>query len=67
MTQCTVFSMCRKLVGHFPVCSCLCMIARVLKRHVTVVTKGWDDSVDDASLRQVMEEVLARVTSDDLV
>ena len=66
MTWRTMFSMCGKLVGHFPVCSWLCMIAGVLKRYVTAVTKGWDDPVNDA-IRRVMEEVLARVTHDDPV
>ena len=67
MTQCTVFSMCGKLVGHFPFCGWLSVIARVLKRCVTAVTKGWDDPVDDASLSQFVEEVQARVTRDDPV
>ena len=62
MTQCTVFSMCEKLVDHFPVCGWL---RGVLKRHVTAVTKRWDELVDDASLRWVVEEVLAKVTHDD--
>ena len=52
---------------HFPVCSWLHVIVGVLKRCVTTVTKGWDDSVDDVSLRHVVEEVLVRVTHDDLV
>ena len=56
--------MCEKLVDHFPVCGWLCVIAGVLKRHVTAVTKGWDDPVNDASLKQVVEEVLVRVTHD---
>ena len=38
------------------------MIAGVLKRRVTAVTKGWNDPVDDGSLRRVVEEVLARMT-----
>ena len=62
MTQRTVFSMCGKLVGQFPVCGWLRVIAEVLKRRVTVVIKEWD-----ASLRQVMEETLASMTCDDLV
>ena len=61
-----MFSMCGKLVGYFPICSWLHVIAGVLRR-VTAVTKGWDDPVDDASLRRVMEEVLARVTCDNPV
>ena len=48
-----------------PLCSWLCVIAGDLKRHVTVVTKGWNDPVNDVSLRQVVEEVLGRVTRDD--
>ena len=67
MTWCTVFSMCVKLVGHFPVCGWLYMIGRVLKKCVTALTKGWDNPVDDASLRRVVEEVLVRVTHDDPV
>ena len=55
--------MCGKLVG--PVCGWLHVIAGVLKRHVIVVTKGWDDLVDGASLKRVVKKVLARVTHDD--
>ena len=49
------------------VCSWLHVIAGVQKRCVTMVAKGWDDPIDDVSLRQVVEEVLARVTRDDPV
>ena len=67
ITRRTVFSMCGKLVGHFPVCGWLRVIAGVLKGLVIAVTKGWDDPIDDVSLRRVMEEVLMRVTRDDPV
>ena len=59
--------MCGKLVGPFPVCSWLHVIARLLRRHISAVTKGWNDPDDDASLRRVVEEVLAKVTRDDSV
>ena len=67
MTRHTVFSMGGKLVVHFPVCGWLRMITRVLKRRVIAVTKGWDDPVNNASFRWVMEEVLERATHDDPV
>ena len=67
MTWHTAFSMFRKLVGYFPVCGWLCVIAGVLKRCVTAVTKGWDDPADNAYLRRIMEEVLVRVTHYDSV
>ena len=58
-------ALCFPCVGSrwVPVCSWLCMITRVLKRCMTAVTKGWDDSLDDASLRRVVEKMLVRVTS----
>lgn len=47
-----IFSICGKLVGYFPVCGWLC----VMKRRVTVITKGWDDRVIDIPLS--MTEVI---------
>ena len=67
MTQHTVFSMCGKLVGHFPICGWVCVIAGVLKKFMITVTNKWDDLVNNVSLRQVMEEVIVKVTCDDLV
>ena len=42
-----VFSLCGRLVGHFPVCGWLRVTCRVLKRRASSVTKGWGDETRD--------------------
>ena len=37
-----MFSLCRRLVGHFPVCRSRRVACGVLKRRANSVTKGWD-------------------------
>ena len=56
-----VFSLCRKLVGHFSVCGWLIVAVAFIKRLATAVTKGWDDRIKNASLGQILAETLARV------
>ena len=48
-----------------PVCGWIRAATGVLKRRATVVTKGWDDIVDDNSLKQMMAETLTRVCRSD--
>ena len=60
-----MFSICGKLVGHLPVSGWLRAATGVLKRRATVVTKGWDNIVDDDSLKQMMAETLTRVRRSD--
>ena len=60
-----MFSIYGKLVGHLPACEWLQSATGVLKRRVTVVTKGWDDIVDDDSLMPMMTETLTRIRRSD--
>ena len=67
VTRQSVFSVCRKLVGHFLVCGWLRVVVAAIKRHATSVSAGWDDEVHDAALRSMLMETVARVTHDDPV
>ena len=62
-----VFSLCRKLVGHFPVCGWLRVAVAFIKRLETAVTKGWDDRIKNASLSHILAETLTRVREADPV
>ena len=61
------FSVCGKLVGHFPVCDWLRVTVVAIKRRATSVSSGWDGEVRDATLRSMLTETVARVTRDDPV
>ena len=45
-----VFSLCGKLVGHFPVCEWFRVAVVFIKHLATAVTKGWDDRIQNASV-----------------
>ena len=63
----SVFSVCGKLVGHFPVCGWLRVAMVAIKRRATSVSSGWDNEVRDAALRSMQTETVAWVTHDDPV
>ena len=65
LTRRRIFSSCRKLVGHFPVCGWLRVAVAFIKRLATAVTKGWDDRIKNASLSQILAETLTRVREAD--
>ena len=65
LTRHITFSTRGKLIGHWPVCGWLRAATGVLKRRANAVTKGWDDIVDDDSLKQMMAETLTRVRRSD--
>ena len=67
VTRQSVFSVCRKLVGHYPVCGWLRVAVVAIKRCATSVSLGWDDEVRDATLQSMLTETVARVTHDDPV
>ena len=67
ITHQSTFSICRKLVGHFPVCDWLRVVATAIKHHMTSVTSGWDDEVHDITLRCMITETMERVMQDDPV
>ena len=65
ITRRAVFSWCGQLVAHLPLCGWLRPAAAWLKRQVNSVTRGWDDEVDNAPLREQMDAVWARLATDD--
>ena len=65
ITRRAVCSWCGQLVAHLPLCGWLRPAAAWLKRQVNSVTRGWDDEVDDAPLREQMDAVWARLATDD--
>ena len=67
LTRRSVFSFCRKLVGHFSVVKLLRVAAAFIKRRAAVITKGWDDEVTDVLLTTKITEVVARVHQEDPV
>ena len=67
ITRRNTFSVCRKLVGLFPVCGWFRVAVVAIKWHATAVSSGWDDEVCDTTLRSMLIETVARVTQDDSV
>jgi len=65
LTRRIIFSVCGKLVGHFPVCKWLRAATGVIKRRASAVTREWDDTVDDVPLKRMMAEVVTKVCQDD--
>ena len=59
------FSVCGKLVGHFPICGWLRVAVAAIRQCATSVSSGWDDEVWDATLRSILTKTVARVTQDD--
>ena len=45
ITRCSIFSVCGKVVGHFPVCSWLRVMVEVIKQCATSVSSRWDEEV----------------------
>ena len=62
-----IFSLCGKLVGHFPICGWLRVAVAFIKRLATAVTKGWDGRIKNAFLSQILAETLTRVREADPV
>ena len=58
--------MCRKLVGHFPVCDWLRVAMVDIKRCAASLLSEWD-KVHDATLGSMLTETVARVTQEDPV
>ena len=65
LTRWTVFSLCRKLVRHLPVCGWLCAAVGVIKHGANVVTSGWDNQTSDACSTRMTVESVERVTHED--
>ena len=56
LTKQTIFSLCRKLVGHLAVYGWIRTAVDVIKCKVNVVTSGWDDQVSNALLIRMIAE-----------
>ena len=54
ITRQSTFSVCGKLVGHFPVCGWLRVAVAAIKRCATPMSPGWDNEVCDATLRSML-------------
>ena len=65
LTGHTVFSICGKLMGYFPVCKGLCAAIGMIKRRTSMVTNGWHDTVKDVPIKQMIVEMFIRVLQDD--
>lgn len=65
VTRRAVFAWCGRLTAHLPVAGWLRPAAAWLKRRANEVTRGWDDAVQDDSLRGQMESVAARLARED--
>ena len=67
MTRRDVYSLCGKLIGHYPVCGWLRAAVGYIKRRASQSTARWDDVVVDEELMTCMEEVVMRLKTDDPV
>ena len=63
----STFSVCGKLVSHFPICGWLRVALVAIKQHATSVSSGWDNEVGDATLRNMLTETVTNVPQDDPV
>ena len=67
VTRREVFSICGKLVSHYPVCGWLRVCAGFIKRKASQATEKWDDVVTDGAVVQCLQETLAAVRKNDPV
>ena len=67
MTRRDVYSLCGKLVGHYPVCGWLRPAVGFIKRKASQSTTRWDDVVADEVVVTSLAEVMARLRTDDPV
>ena len=65
VTRRTVFAWCGRLVAHLPMGGWLRPAVAWLKRRVNTATRGWDDVVEDDSLRKQMVCVATRLAKED--
>lgn len=63
----TVFSICVKLVGHYPVCGCLRVAAVFIMRRANRVTESWDEVINDNEICVCLKEAVDEVRRNDPV
>ena len=67
VTRRDVFSICGKLVSHYPVCGWLRVCAGYIKRKASQATEKWDDVVNDSAVVQYLHDTVAAVRANDPV
>lgn len=67
ITRRSVFSLCGKLVGHYPVCGWLRVATAFIKRKANAITERWDDVITDEEVRTLLMEVVSKVKNNDPV
>ena len=67
LTRRSVFSICGKLLGHFPVCHWLRVAVAYIKRRANEASEGWDDVIESGAVRALLSEVVERVKKSDPV
>ena len=67
LTRREVFSLCGKLVGHYPVCGWLRAAVGYVKRRASQSTTRWDDVATDPVVVTCLREVMVRLKTDDPV
>lgn len=67
LTRRSVFSLCGKLVGHYPVCGWLRVAVSYIKRRANQASEGWDDPIVGDGVQVMLSEVLEQVQKDDPV
>ena len=65
LTKRRVFSLCGRLTSHLPVCGWLRPAASYLKRRANELSTSWDEPITDGDLKEMVEEVVAKVAADD--
>ena len=65
LTRRAIFSVCGRLIGHFPVCSWFLVAAVFVKWRANAVTTGWDDETQDTMLRRMLDEIVMRSSQTD--
>lgn len=54
-------------MGHFPVCGWLRIATTSIKRQASTVSKGWNDTIENALIYHVFAEKVTRAQERDLV
>ena len=60
LTRRSVFSICGKLLVHFPVCNWLRVAVAYIKRKANEASEAWDDVIKSEAVRVLLSEVVQR-------
>ena len=67
LTHQSIFSLCEKSTGHFPVYGWLHITTAFVRRRANSVTADWNDETRDPPLIQMLSDVIARLVQKDPV